>query len=127
MAKLQRDAVIEVAAKAAHEANRVYCKAIGDDTQLPWDEAPRWQRDSCIKGVRFVLANRGSTPVAQHESWLQSKFKDGWVYGETKDAGKKTHPCMVPYGELPESQRAKDLLFVTVVASILAHHQLLPS
>jgi hypothetical protein len=37
------------------------------------------------------------------------------VYGEVKDAVAKTHPCMVPYDDLPEFQRKKDALFLAIV------------
>ena len=35
----------------------------------------------------------------------------GWVYGPTKDAATKTHPCCVPYTELPPIQKVKDAYF----------------
>ena len=31
---------IEACARAAHEANRAYCIAIGDTSQPSWDDAP---------------------------------------------------------------------------------------
>ncbi len=43
-----------------------------------------------------------------HANWIEYKLDDGWVYGEEKDPVKKTHPCMVPYDELPHDQRMKD-------------------
>ena len=36
----------------------------------------------------------------------------------TKDAEKKTHPCIVPYSDLPVVQRAKDYLFREVVHTL---------
>lgn len=107
------EAQIESMARAAHEANRAWCIAHGDTSQLPWDDAPAWQRDSCIVGVRGVLAGNG--PEQSHESWLAHKAADGWAYGETKDAEAKTHPCFRPYAELPAEQRAKDGIFCAVV------------
>lgn len=108
--------ITEICARAAHEANRAYCQAIGDNTQLPWDEAADWQRDSARKGVDGALA--GNTPKQQHESWLHDKQSQGWKWGETKDTEKKTHPCMVPYEELPPEQRLKDTLYVSVVKAV---------
>jgi hypothetical protein len=49
---------------------------------------------------------------------MEHKEKYGWVYGEVKDAEKKTHPCMVPYEKLPIEQRVKDYLFKAVIDSI---------
>lgn len=113
--------IIEACAEAAHEANRLYCASIGDRSQAPWDEAPDWQKDSCRKGVVGALA--GNTPEQSHESWLAEKRAAGWVYGPTKDPHAKTHPCVVPYAELPQEQLAKDAIFVSVVRAVAARLQ----
>src|SRR5690606_2187974 len=47
----------EALACVAHEINRAYCTALGDDSPPPWDEAPEWQRVSALEGVRFHLGN----------------------------------------------------------------------
>ena len=44
-------------AQVCHEANRAYCQTQNDDSQLPWEDAPNWQRVTMIKGVQFVQAN----------------------------------------------------------------------
>lgn len=100
-------------ARAAHEANRNYCYAIGDDSQPPWEEAPAWQRESAIAGVQAALD--GATPEQSHQSWMKLKLDDGWTYGEQKDPDAKKHPCLVPYEQLPESQRAKDDIYLATV------------
>lgn len=109
--------IVEAAARAAHEANRAWCLAHGDASQLPWDEAPEWQRSSCLKGIEGVL--RGNGPREAHEGWLAEKKADGWVYGAVKDPVAKTHPCMVAYDALPPEQRAKDGIFVKVARAVL--------
>lgn len=100
---------IERRARAAHEANRAYCASIGDDSQVAWEDAPQWQRDSAIVGVKHALA--GATPEELHASWTAQKVADGWVHGDVKDADAKTHPCLVAYADLPEAQRKKDQIF----------------
>ena len=109
---------IEACARSAHEANRAYCIALGDDSQLSWDAAPDWQRQSAMKGVLGVLAGNG--PEASHESWLREKTEQGWKYGPVKDPDKKEHPCFVPYAELSAEQKMKDYVFVQVVRA-MAH------
>lgn len=106
-------------AEACHEANRSYCEGLGDDSQLPWEDAPEWQKESAINGVLHVIANPDALPSDSHESWLAEKLADGWVYGEEKDAELKTHPCILPYDELPEEQRKKDELFIATVRGCL--------
>lgn len=105
-------------AKACHEANRVWCQANGDDTQQHWNKAEQWQRDSAIAGVEFRLGYPEAEEDAQHNAWMQDKIIDGWVYGDTKDAEKKTHPCIVPFEELPEFQQKKDRLFCAIVDAL---------
>jgi hypothetical protein len=43
-----------------------------------------------------------------HEVWSAGRIRDGWTYGETRDDEKKTHPCLVPYEELSESEKEYD-------------------
>jgi hypothetical protein len=106
----------ETCARAAHEAIRAYCLALGDESQLPWDSAPEWQRESTRCGVRGVF--QGNTPRQSHQSWLDEKATTGWVYGPVKDPEKKQHPCIVPYDELPLEQQQKDQIFVAVVSEL---------
>lgn len=105
-------------AEICHEANRTYCKTLGDDSQLPWSDAPEWQRQSACNGVSFHLENPEAGPSGSHENWMREKVESGWVYGETKDPDAKTHPCIVSYAELPESQRLKDSIFVGIVHAL---------
>lgn len=112
------ESTIEACARAAHEANRAYCIAIGDLSQPSWDDAPDWQKSSARNGVRGAL--NGATPEQSHESWLAEKVSTGWAYGETKDPERRLHPCMVPYGQLPPTQRAKDDLYLAVVRATAA-------
>lgn len=43
-----------------------------------------------------------------HEVWAQSRMAQGWTYGEIRDDIKKTHPCLVPYNQLPEIEKDYD-------------------
>lgn len=43
-----------------------------------------------------------------HEVWAETRIKQGWTYGEQRDDKLKTHPCLVPYEELPEEEREYD-------------------
>jgi len=43
-----------------------------------------------------------------HDVWAAGRIKAGWTYGGTKDTEKKTTPCLVPYDELPESEKEYD-------------------
>lgn len=112
---------INVVAAACHEANRLYCRSIGDTTQPLWIHASGHQRVSAKAGVEFHLANPDSKPEDSHNSWLKHKQDAGWTYGEVKDEVKKTHPCIRPYNELPKAQQHKDKLFIQIVRMITCH------
>ena len=43
-----------------------------------------------------------------HEVWAQGRIADGWTLGEKQDSEKKTTPCLVPYDDLPESEKDFD-------------------
>jgi hypothetical protein len=104
-------------AKVCHNVNRAYCISQGDTSQLPWEEAPAWQKESALKGVELHLSGEHG-PEASHKSWLKEKIQAGWVWGLVKDAEKKTHPCMVPFKDLPLDQQAKDFIFQTIVKEL---------
>ena len=43
-----------------------------------------------------------------HDVWAVSRIAEGWRYGEVKDSSSKTTPLLIPYAELPESEKAYD-------------------
>lgn len=107
--------MIEQAAKAAHEAIREFNEAINDFSVKPWDDAAENIKKSAIDGVKYLIANPEATGKDMHDNWVKFKKADGWVYGEIKDASKKTHPSMRPYDQLDARERMKDDIFVSMV------------
>lgn len=118
MIHLSGDEAVRIA-RITHSVNRAWCQYNGDDSQPSWDEAPEWQRKSAINGVRFHAFNPDADDSASHDAWLREKEADGWVYGEVKDPEAKTHPCFVPFYQLPKEQQFKDRLFRTIVHAAL--------
>ena len=45
-----------------------------------------------------------------HDHWAQRRLADGWTYGPRRDDDAKTHPGLVPYADLSESERRYDRL-----------------
>ena len=43
-----------------------------------------------------------------HEVWSAGRIADGWRWGEQRDDERKLHPCLVPYDQLPESEKEYD-------------------
>ncbi len=114
-------AAIDIA-KVCHEANRAYCEALGDKSQVAWELAPLWQLESAVKGVEFCLYcsqhNMPLEPDTLHKAWMREKIATGWTYGEVKDPVALTHPCLVSFDLLPETQRLKDVLFLNFVKAL---------
>lgn len=102
-------------AQVVHEANRAYCQTLGDGSQVSWDEAPEWQKESAVNGVHGIVSGLITKPEQSHESWLAEKARTGWKYGPVKNAETKEHPCFVPYAELPPEQQVKDAIFFAIV------------
>lgn len=43
-----------------------------------------------------------------HDVWSQQRLAEGWRYGNERNDELKEHPCLVPYEELPESEKEYD-------------------
>lgn len=43
-----------------------------------------------------------------HDVWAAGRIAEGWTLGPEKDAEKKTTPLLIPYDELPESEKEYD-------------------
>ena len=43
-----------------------------------------------------------------HDVWAVERQAQGWTYGEQRDDNKKETPCMVPYSQLPDSEKKFD-------------------
>lgn len=104
--------------RVAHEANRALCTAYYDLSQKSWDEASPDDRQSTYEAVLFRIRYPEAPVSHQHEQWMAQKIANGWTYGEVKDATKKTHPCLVPFEQLPPDQQAKDALFAAIVTTL---------
>lgn len=43
-----------------------------------------------------------------HDRWAKGRMDEGWTYGPQRDDANKKHPCLVPYSELPDSEKEYD-------------------
>ena len=43
-----------------------------------------------------------------HEVWSKTRIQQRWTYGEQRNDVLKTHPCLVPYENLPEEEKEYD-------------------
>lgn len=43
-----------------------------------------------------------------HNIWAKHRMAEGWRRGDARDDERKLHPCLIPYEELPESEKEYD-------------------
>ncbi len=55
----------------------------------------------------------------EHIRWCWDKILHGWIYGKVKDERKKTHPAIIPYEDLSESEKEKDRELVRLIPALL--------
>lgn len=68
-----------------------------------------------IIGLTELLARNA------HEVWAHTRLADGWRWGPARDDEKRQHPCLVPYEDLPESEKEYDrVIAIQTLKTILA-------
>lgn len=106
-------------AQVVHETIRSLQDVQGDEAPSPpWSCASEHVRAACLDGVRRAMA--GETPEQHHEAWCEFKRAAGWTCGPVKDEQARTHPCLVPYGQLPREQQVKNQVFLAIVRALTA-------
>ena len=106
-------------AKACHAMNAAWAEhATPENPGEAWEDAPEWKRTAALAEVEAHLVNPNMNPAESHESWMEGKIRDGWVFGPVKDGDKKTHPLLIPYEDLPLAEQAKDALFKLTVDAL---------
>lgn len=105
-------------AQVCHEASRALCESQGDPSQKPWGSAGPRQLFSATACVLHAQANPDATAADMHAAWCAGKRRDGWAHGPVEDAEAKTHPCLVPFEDLPPEHRRNDALFLAIVRAL---------
>jgi hypothetical protein len=110
----------------------------------PWSELPPHIKESNIKqaediskklqmiGCGIGLAIEDDKPYfsftaeeiehlaeKEHERWLKEKSHKGWKYGILRSDHERIHDCLVPWDNLPESQKQKDRNAILSLPAIL--------
>ena len=63
-----------------------------------------------------------------HDQWARQRINEGWTYGPQRDDALKTHPDLVPYGDLPEEEKEYDRISVvqTVKVILMLGYEIVP-
>ncbi len=57
-----------------------------------------------------------------HDVWAAGRLKEGWRYGPVRDDEARTHPDLVPYDELPETEKEYDRCTAAAVIRCMLKH-----
>lgn len=140
----------DILARAAHEQYlqqlRITQNDLQDPLSQPWellDEQYRKDNYHWVDHIRSLLEEIGyaiapltdwDAPSIQippnqiehmaqmeHEKWCKDKESDGWRFAPgPKDVKAKTSPDLVPWNELPESERKKNRALINGIPAFLA-------
>lgn len=140
---------LEAIARAMHEAyvrqRRVAGElSVADPAQATWEELPESLRESNRSAARDIgvkldlvgweLAAAADPPAPltiesaelellarqEHERWRRDLEGAGWTHGRERDPERRTHPMLVDWELLPESEREKDRQAVRAIPGVLA-------
>jgi len=82
---------------------------------VPWIEREESFHTQFLAVIeRQCGPQRSTSPEELHGSWMQAYYAMGWVYGEEYDHENKVHPDLIPYAQLGQLERDKDLIFVAL-------------
>lgn len=122
-------------------------KSPDDPSMKPWDDlAPNYRNDNLAQAddicrklalvncgfrvrkaddpsekMEFITTEIEPLAEAEHERWNDSKRLQGYTYapGQKHDTEPKTHPCLLPWADLPEVERDKDRAIVKAIPLLL--------
>jgi hypothetical protein len=55
-----------------------------------------------------------------HDLWALQRLSEGWTWGPTRCDTARTHPCLVPYEDLPESEKEYDRNTLGTIRAVIA-------
>ena len=69
-------------------------------------------------GIRELIEQLAEN---NHDIWAQQRTREGWTYGPRRDDLAKHHPDLIPYEQLPESEKEFDRkVAIGTIKAILA-------
>jgi hypothetical protein len=111
---LGKDICLDDVARVVHEALAAYCHVIGE-SPATWAETPANSRQGTHSAIDAIIRGKITTRRELHDRWMGDMLRAGFKYGPRRDAEMKTHPCLLPFDDLPKDQQFKDALFLAIV------------
>lgn len=109
-------------AAIAYTAGQTIAKLLNDPNVSP---SPQWNtlsdeaKSSVIQAVVSIHTGLIANPQQSHENWVRDKTIEGWKQGSPKSVTLKTHPDLVPWHDLPLTERMKNIFFYNYVRELL--------
>jgi RyR domain len=69
---------------------------------------PRPVESTGIELSEDLLALTEQLAENAHDHWARRRIAEGWSWGAARDDAARNHPCLVPYDQLPESEKQYD-------------------
>ncbi|NBJ91126.1 RyR domain-containing protein [Parablautia muri] len=101
--------------EAARRQHEFYYKQYGG---TPWEKLDSFKRYSNVSSSDYMytidrLLERGmpveSIARLEHIRWCRYHYIHNWKYGADTDSNKRIHNCLVPFSELSEEEKIKDI------------------
>lgn len=102
-------------AEACHEAVKIVSEQILSEDKKEWKLISSEDKSRLINAIRRTIDEKITDPAVAHGNWIVDMEKDGWKQGEEFSNENKTHPCMVPYDQLPTGQQTKDYIYLSIL------------
>jgi RyR domain len=69
--------------------------------------------------VRLAESEIEALAEAEHRRWIASRTVGGWRFGAARSESERTHPSMIPWAQLTDSERAKDRDVIRQIPRVL--------
>ena len=109
--------MIEQIAKTAHAIHRAYCLEMGIPTQPKWEDVDSGHKDVVYTSIINITQGSVKSAEESHNKFIESKYAQGWRFGEVYSIEDKLNPRMVDFSRLTIEQRVKEKLFFECVNS----------
>jgi hypothetical protein len=98
----------------------------GRDISMTYQPRPIPTVDVVLPAALLDLTERLAENT--HDVWARQRLAEGWTYGPRRDDDAKTHPGLVPYADLPESEKDYDrgTAMETLKAILVLGYQIVP-
>lgn len=70
--------------------------------------------------IHFTNEEMDRLAKLEHSRWMRDREAVGWRYAPVRDSVRKLHPSLVPWEDLPESEKEKDRAVIQNLPKLIA-------